>query len=272
MAMICPHLTQEQAVHAFTTGNGAVAAPPLRVRGTLQILCYHRGSVEEVKGLVDGKYSTIRTKNHPPLLFRSSATSADNTPHTAEARQFAEDNWGDKLVNDTWTEVVLFNVEDPTDLVNDRYHTDQPRTKAILYIALNREINTLINDKSKPESELFDEAIVEMTLDVAVWDEIRGGRGGYAEYNCAHCGDGLNLSFCSGCGHKFKDNFFRKGWHTPLSRRMVKFLRDNRHEFAVDPKIARTAEQRRFAELGTRASGWQTDFLRQQGYPHHPGA
>ena len=32
MAMLCPHLTDEEAVEAFTTDSGYVACPPLRIR------------------------------------------------------------------------------------------------------------------------------------------------------------------------------------------------------------------------------------------------
>ncbi|MFY9457431.1 MAG: hypothetical protein WAP23_00660 [Candidatus Spechtbacterales bacterium] len=263
MATLCPHLTAEEAVKAFTTDSGYVACPPLRIRHGFQTLFYHKEWVEEIKvwGIVDGKETQTVTgiKNHPALLSwsyanRTPASYADGKSHgdvfspckhMDRAMKFAEDNWGEELILDNWVSVVEFYIQDPTDLVNDRYHTDYPRTKAVLYVAMNRYLNEVINDRSKPKSELFDDSISEMTLDLAVWHEIKGGRGGFTNFNCAHCGAGLLLSSCAGCGHRFRDDKFRCGWYTPLSRRMVTFLREKGHEFTVDPEIAWTKELER---------------------------
>jgi predicted amidophosphoribosyltransferase len=82
-----------------------------------------------------------------------------------------------------------------------------------------------------------------MTLDPIIWDELKCGRAAYTEYNCANCGAGLLTTHCSGCGHQFRDNQGRCGWEVPLSRKMVAFLRENGHEFMVDPEIAWRKEQ-----------------------------
>lgn len=261
MAMLCPHLTAEEAVQAFTTGSGYVAVPSLRIRHGFQIVSHQREWVEEIRGwgVVNGQDTriVIGSKNHPAQLNwscagRTLASYADGMSHgdvfapythADRAMKFAEDHWGDELILDDWVCVVEIFVQDPTDLVTDRYHTDYPRTKAVLYIALSRDLGKIMNDHSKPESDLFDEAIAQMTLDRFVWHEIKGGRGGYTEFNCAHCGAGLELSGCSGCGHRFRDDQYRCGWHTPLSRKMVAFLHDHGHLFKVDPEIARTKER-----------------------------
>ncbi|OGM96076.1 MAG: hypothetical protein A3B86_00875 [Candidatus Yanofskybacteria bacterium RIFCSPHIGHO2_02_FULL_38_22b] len=270
MARMCPHLTQDQAVKAFTTGEGYVACPPLRVRHRFQILSYRKEWVEEIKvsRVKDGTEdaSVTGTKNYPPRLdwsyaSRTLASYADgkshgdvfgNYQHMDEAMKFAEANWGADLILDDWNSIVEFYVQDPTELVNDRYHKDYPRTKAVLYVTLNRELNEVINDHSKPQSELFDDAISQMTLDSVIWHELRGGRGGYTEFNCAHCGAGLSLSSCTGCGHRFRDDQFRCGWNTPLSQKMVAFLREKGHAFEVGPEIAWETEQRHFAEISKR--------------------
>lgn len=259
MARMCPHLAQDQAVAAFTTGGGFVACPPLRVRNGFQILSYRKEWVEEIKVWRRDTQVVTGTKNHPPRLDwsyagRTPASYANgkshgdvfgNYKHVDEAVKFAEDNWGAELVLDDWVSVVEFYIQDPTDLVNDRYHTDYPRTKVALYVTLNRDWNEIINDRSKPESELIDEAISQMTLDPVVGYEIKGGRGASTEFNCAHCGAGLLLSSCTGCGHRFRDDHFRCGWYTPLSRKMVAFLRESGHDFAVDPEIAWKKERQR---------------------------
>lgn len=268
--MVCPHLTTEEAVRAFTTDSGYVACPPLRIRHGFQIVSYHKEWVEEIKEwrVVNGKETrtTIGTKNHPAQLDwshtgRTLKSYADGKSqgetfsyhtHMDEAMKFAEDNWGDDLILDDWNCVVELYVQDPTDLVNDRYHRDYPRTKAVLRVALSRELSKVINNHSKPASELFDEAISQMALDHIVWDELKGARSVYTQFNCAHCGAGLSLSSCTGCGYRFRDDHFRCGWDTPLSRKMVAFLRENGHELKVDPEIA-WAKEREDWERGQRA-------------------
>jgi len=160
-----------------------------------------------------------------------------------KAMKFAENNWGDELIMDDWVSIIEFYIQDPTDLVNDRYHCDYPRTKAVIRVTLNRDLNVISNDHSKPMSELLDEAISQMTLDHFVWQELKGGRGSFTMYNCANCGAGLLLTSCPGCGHQFKDDQLRSGWHTPLSRKMVAFLQQNNHEFKINPEIALEREQ-----------------------------
>lgn len=249
MSMLCPHLKPEDAVKAFTKGIGYVACPPLVVRDSFQIISYRKEWMETVKvsrvkdDVEDASVSGV--KNHPARLEWSYAGRSSSTYlNMDEAMKFAEDNWGDQLILDTWKSVVEIYVQDPTDLVNDRYHTDYPRTKAILRLMLGRDFNTIINDHTKPCSELLDDAIVAMTLDEVEWHEYKGGRGGYTEFNCANCGAGLSLTGCPGCGHRFGDDQFRCGWYTPLSRKMIAFLQASGHHFPVDPEIALSKERK----------------------------
>lgn len=261
MAILCPHLTAEEAVEAFTTGFGYVACPPLRIRHSFQVLSYQGEWVEETKAerIMDGQEIQVvtGTKNHPALLSwsyarRTRASYSDGKSHgnvffphkhMDKAMKFAEDNWGDELILDDWVSAVELYVQDPTDLVNDRYHGGDPRTKAILYVTLNRNLGEIFNDHSRPRSEVFDDAIAQMTLDRVIGYELQNGHGRFPLFNCAHCGAGLMLSSCTGCGHRFYDNHFRCGWDTPLSRKMAAFLREKGHEFEVDPEIAWTKEQ-----------------------------
>lgn len=246
MALLCPHLTKEEAVEAFTVGKGYVACPSLRVHHSFQVINY---SKEYVFG----------RKNQPARLNYSFAqrtleSYADgklhgdvislNYPFIERAMKFSEDNWGEELILDNWIDVVNINVQDPTDLVNDCSLRNYPRTKAVIQVALNRRFNDIINDHSKPESELLDEAIVHIADDSIIQHEIKGGRGGYTEYNCAHCGAGLSLTKCTGCGHSYSDDFFRCGWDTPLPAKVVAFLHELGHGFAIDPEIARVKERK----------------------------
>lgn len=246
MAMMCPHLSPTEAVEALTTGSGHVACPPLRVDSAFQIIAYHSEWIERSldKGVLVG------TKNHPPTLRWAYAGRLGGTAtykHADSAIEFAKGNWSKDLTAVTWQDSVEIYVQDPADLVNDRYHRDYPRTKAVLYMVLGREWGQLQHG-SKPQSVLIDEALVEMTLDQHVWHELQGGQSSYTEFNCAHCGSGLGLSGCPGCGHRFRDDQFRTGWNTPLSHKMVAFLRENGHQFAIDPQVAWDNERKWFAQ------------------------
>jgi hypothetical protein len=250
MAKLCPHLTADEAVKAFTTDSGHVACPSLRIRHGFQIVSYHKEWVEEIKvprvknGTEDA--SVTGTKNHPARLDwsyagRTRESYADDKSHGEtfspcrhmdEAMRFAESNWGGGLILDNWTSVVEFYVQDPTELVGC------PQTKAMLYVTLGRDLNKINNDLSKPGSELLDEAVLQMTNDHVIWAELEGGRGVFTEANCANCGAGLGRSGCFSCGHRFRDDGIRGASCTPLSRKMVAFLREIGHEFKVDPEIA----------------------------------
>lgn len=252
MAMVCPHLTPDEAEEAFTA-YGSIACPPLRIRNAFQTISYYKERVERATtpGSQDRTeaVSVTGTKNRPARLSwsfpgRTRAHSADGKPHgntfvhADRAIRFAEDHWKNRLILDKWDSVIEFFIQDPADLVNDRYHADSPRTKAILYVVLNRDLNEILIDSSKPESELFDDAIALMTLDYFIWQELKGGRGAFTEYNCARCGTGLSLTSCTGCGYQFLYDGIRCGWDTPLSRRMVAFLGNHGHQFAIDPAVA----------------------------------
>jgi hypothetical protein len=272
MAMLCPHLTTAEAVKAFNTRSGYVACPPLLIKHSFQIVSYSNEWVEQIKvsrvknSEVDA--CVVGTKNHPSCLNYSGANRtlrsyADGKrrgdvflkyPGMYKAMKFAEENWGSELILDDWVDVMTIYIQDPTDLFNDLYHKDQPRTKMVLYVTYNRDWNELINDGSKPESELMDDAVSQMTVDRVIYSELKGGRGGFTEFNCAHCGYGLNLTGCDGCGYRFDDNHYRSGWYTPLSRKMVEFLRQNGHEFKVDPELAWAKERQNWESYQERVN------------------
>ncbi len=252
LAAFCPHLSREQAVEAFLEGDGYVAVPPLLVAWGHHVLHYSGEWVEEVKVWREGTRVVTGTKNHPTMLHwafskRTLESYSDGKPHgdvfhpspyMEEAMEFAEQHWGDRLILDDWVDVGEFIVQDPTDLVTNIYFQDQPRTKAVVRWATSRAWNEIHNDHSRPESVQIDEALVQLTLDRFIGAELKGGRGGYTDYNCANCGSGLGLHGCSGCGHWFRDNHMRCGWDTPLPAKVVELLRQSGHTFSIDPSVA----------------------------------
>ncbi len=243
---VCPHLTPEQVLIAFTPKEDKetayVAAPPMRIRHGHLVVSYWGGD-----------------KEHEPRLdfafsHRTLASYADGKPHgdvfyhvthQEEAMAYAEAHWDDRLILDTWVATGEFYVQDPTDLSERGY----PKTKFIVRWTTSRDLNDIMNDWSRPQSEQFDDAIIELAVDEFVGSELKGGRGGYTEFNCAHCGAGLDLTGCHGCGHRFEDNHFRSGWNTPLPRKVVAFLQSQGHAFGKDPEIAWETERRRWEEI-----------------------
>ncbi|MDD4601925.1 MAG: hypothetical protein PHQ46_12900 [Negativicutes bacterium] len=258
MAMLCPHLTVEEAVEAFTIGSGEVACPPLKVRHSFQVIALRKERVDNFTG--SESYGKVIPKYLSLPFVRTDKSYADGRgqsidkpyKHMGKAMAFAEANWGNELVLDDWKSIVEFYVKDPTDLINGR-----PRITAVFRVALSRDFNEIVaEDYSKPRSELLDDAISQIALNPFVSQEIRGRRGGFEEHNCAHCGAGLLVSSCVSCGHKFRDNGCRSGWYTPLSRKMVAFLRENGHKFAVDPEIAWAKERK----------SWEEDCLKHEEF------
>src|SRR6185436_19699202 len=111
MALLCPHLTTEQALAAFNSGSGYVACPSLRVKNAFQIVSFLKESTGPAilkysyAGRTPESYDNIK-KRGEFLIY----------PHTAEAIEFANTNWGDELILDTWVDVSEFHIEDPSDL------------------------------------------------------------------------------------------------------------------------------------------------------------
>jgi len=256
MATICPHLTLEQAVAAFTTKEHSnyVACPPIKIKGAFQIVSLSEEWVEEVKVHRQGDPNVVEgKKTHPPALryafaCRTPASYANGKSHEdafteyahmEEAIAYAEENWGDELILDDWIDYVRMYVQDPSDLDE----CESPKTKAVVHLTTYRGWNTIINDHGKPESVVINDAIAVMTLDPFEAYEVKGGRGGYTEFNCAYCGGGLGLNHCHSCGQQFRDDYFRCGWYTPIPQKIVELLEESGHIFQMDPMIARRRER-----------------------------
>jgi len=249
IASLCPHLKPEEAVSALSAGH-CVACPPLMVRGTSQMIYYRPEWVEDIR--VGGK--VVSRKNHPAELDRVPVLRMSLVcyPEAERAMAFAEANWGAELVSDNgWGSFLRICIQDALDPVNDRYHENSPRTKAVLYVALTYGRDDISNDWSQPKSVLTDNAIAQMTLDEMVWDELRGDQYYLTAYNCAHCGSavGHGASFCAACSRKFPDDGVRCVTSTPLSQKMVAFLQKQGHVFTVDPEITWQKERTSFVEM-----------------------
>ena len=245
MAMVCPHLRKEQAIAAFNNGSGCVACPPLRIRGGFQIIHFY----EESEGC--SSVLELGSAGRTRQSYKDGSSHSDmfcEYNHVGKAIKFAEDNWSDELILVSWESTIEIVIQDPSKLVQSGFQKNQPETVMSLYVALNRSPNEIRNDHSRPEIELIDDAIVEMTFDTKIWHELEGGLNSYFHSNCAYCGDGLGLSVCEGCGHKFKDNGYRSGPASPLSEKMVEFIQQNGHVFEQDPNIVLDRERNNYEQ------------------------
>ncbi len=251
MAALCPHLTREQAIAAFTGGEkGYMACPPLRIRGAFQIVSFTDAFIDPLHESGPQPYPpqlTYLFASRTPRSYadgQSHGNTCTGYKHMAEAIAYAERVWDDELIIDAWTDVSEFIIQDPTDLTPSGY----PKTKAMLYVCFDRKLGDLLDSPTQPLSILIDEAVTEMTLDKHVHYELKGYRGGGTEFNCAHCGGGLGLSSCYGCGLRYTDNKTRGSTDIPLTRKMVDFLQANGHVFGQEPEIAWHIEAQRHEE------------------------
>ena len=242
MARMCPHLTKEEVVNAFRNGifgafdSTYVACPSLRVRGAFQIVCF-----EKANG------------NQPAKLrwaFTGRIGYGPEYPHTAEALKFAEDNWGKHLIDNTWLEVAEVRIMDPTDLVyGELYPGGVPKTVMTVIAVMNKRSEKMSFDHSRPRNELFDETIIEMSVDPLISEELKSGRGPYTYYFCGFCGSGFEPSYCSGCDNGFEGGYFEdRASRMALPPKLVEFARQNGHIFRKDPKIALEKELKGFRE------------------------
>ena len=232
MLSVCPHLTRKQALDGLMgSESGYIALPPLRIKHSYRVANYYPGNGTDLGPTFSGgKYG-----NHTLASYADGKSHGDvfvDYAFVAEAMAYAEEHWPEELILDTWTDFQEVYVQDPTDL-NERGY---PRTKFVVSLGLGRPWNELINDHTKPKVEQWDDAIIIASVDPLISAELKGGRGGFTEFNCAHCGGGLGLTACTSCGATFHDDHFRCGWHTPLPTKLIKLLRDNGHEFALDPE------------------------------------
>jgi len=236
-----PHLTAGEISDVLTLEEGkyskSVAVPPLRVDGAFQIVSFEREYKRD-----DGTVIPVRLR----WSYSGRKNSSTKYAHSGKAVDFARENWGSDLVEDTWEDYTQIILDDPTNLHQSGYSKGSPKTKAVVRFTTNRPWNDIINDHSKPESQVIDDAIAEMTTSYLVGQELKGSRGGYSDFNCAYDGAGLGLSGCGECGNRFRDNQFRSGWFTPLPSKLADLLISEGFKFGQDPVIAREKEAQLF--------------------------
>lgn len=125
------------------------------------------------------------------------AINEDDVLYRNEAREFADAAWRGDLKDRPFAEAAVVYLQDPATLA----------VEGAVYIGLNRPLEEIWADKSKPMSELFNEAIIEVTGDRLLLREMAAVTGHYVSpmFHCVNCGCPLadNIS-CDGCKNKFR--------------------------------------------------------------------
>ncbi|MFA6096000.1 MAG: hypothetical protein WC788_00045 [Candidatus Paceibacterota bacterium] len=237
IAKLCPHLAAEEIERMFNQSDTMfIACPSLKVRGAFQII-----------------YLEPAAKNQPVTLrwgHTGKINYAPEYPYTAEAIKFAEDNWGKYLIDDSWSEVAEVRIMDPTDLVyGELYPGGAPKNVMTIIAIMSQRSEVMSRDHSRPRNKLFDEAIIEMSTDPLISEELKDGRHPYTYYFCGFCGSGFEPSYCPGCDNGFEGGYFEdRASRMALPPKLAEFARQNGHVFKKDPKIALEKELKGFRE------------------------
>ncbi len=218
-----------------------IAAPPIRVRGNVHMIEY---------GMVTESESGLPRKMLSYAYPHRIKDNEGRYPFANSANAYAEAHWPSELINDTWETVGVIVLDDPTQIDQRGY----PQTVGQLWWGLSAELNDLINQHHAPTSVIIDDHLVILTNNSLEAREMKGGRGGYTDFNCANCGAALSLNHCRNCGFTFRDDNFRCGGFSPLTPKMVSYLTTHGHIFGMDPEIALKKEALKFQEyFGSKA-------------------
>jgi hypothetical protein len=161
-----------------------------------------------------------------------------------EAREYAEKNWGDRLISGEQTQGIKVYLVDPR----------SGAVEKCFYILLSKPMSILNRKKPEPKSRSIDKAIVDASPDKLVFLEWEKKKCAVAPafYHCNSCGCGFDaLLRCKGCGERFafdtEDFPFKwPGLGCPLPSKISSLLKGEMGEgyFSTDPVIFRAKEAR----------------------------
>lgn len=219
IAVLCPHLPVALAKRVLFDEHRSLGCPPLRVDGRCQVISYapHARRVN--------------------LSFPSSAKNG--VALASDAAAFAAQHWGERLIHDTWTSVLMIYVDDPAQLNAHGF----PKTQHVIFAALLQEYRDLLSDE-RVSSEAISASIADVTMHWISGREYGGDRSPRVARCCARCGDGLGICQCFGCGLLFTDDGVSSGTTHPLPQGFAELLvKQLGHVFARDPRLAQERER-----------------------------
>jgi hypothetical protein len=171
-----------------------------------------------------------------------------------EAMEYAQEQWGESLVQEPVREVIQVHLEDP---VNKR--GSLLTSVKDVYFATSRSWEDMLEDGSEPLSRVIDKAIIKGTVFITEPYIISRGENGlmFEElttdccerevYNCSNCGGGIKPKRCRGCRAEYIS--VGRDWKTPLPQKIVEVLEADGHVFKIKPVHARHDEKVLFQEL-----------------------
>ncbi len=235
-----PHLTekdvakllslQKEGVHTF------VAVPSLKVKGMAQIVLfepeqYEKSTREVLPASIDWCGSTIEQKKEY-LFFK-------------EAIAYAQNNWGEKLVEPDWKEFFHFHLHDPSQLDIEGHSSCM---EDVCFVT-DKNLEELLSDTSKPTSKVLNDAIIEVTNSDLIASELKSKLQRNEFMICANDGSGLTYEHCDTCGYEYNDDNYREIWDLPLPKKIEDFLVNQGYQFQISPELARTQELKFFQSL-----------------------
>lgn len=203
-------------------------------------LAFVRGSVRTVS-LYPGSHRGGK-EYHPKLVTRVFGPSYSGVSGVLVgqdlAYEYAEQNWGDELIDPTWVEHVVFNL----------YRQDNHKSGAVpdvtAFVALSCRWNTILNDHSQPHSVLVDKAIVHATLSPVFGAEMVACGAGYVRSNCLRCGGGFELGRAHTC-----EKLLSSSSYTALPPKVAALLSGNGYRVLKGIEKLWSMEAERHAQL-----------------------
>jgi hypothetical protein len=254
VAAVAPYLEQGEVqgmMHRVANGGKVqFAAPPVLVKGT-----YHLFTLEPPHGTLSTclGYRLLRRQPLPihPSYVQDESRNFGQHPHADRAMNFALQHWGEALVADDAVANFRTVLQDPTEFDEGR-----PKTIMVIYCALRRSHEEIVCDQSAPQSNVLNEAIVQMTHFSFVARENRSYSAG--DYNCSRCGGILGLTGCDTCKAFYSDDGIRGArLPTVLPARVVDYAVALGHNFTGDLQEVRETERQRWRQ---RKGGISTDL------------
>lgn len=174
-------------------------------------------------------HAVAEAGNLTPEQFKAamkSALSHELDESKKERTMLTEGDNTVKFLTDTvhYAEIQL---DDPSTHTNNGH----PKTKATVWIGLNRSYHDIINDRTRTPRFIAGDEVTSVFFERADYYEAANGKAPFLQFNCSRCGSGLSLNKCNGCGHEFKDDKFRSGGAPALSKEVIELIKAKQTEF-----------------------------------------
>lgn len=178
---------------------------------------------DDITCLTNVLYAVAEAGNLTPEQFKAAMKSALSEELSESKEERAMLTEGDntlKFLADT-VHYVEIQLDDPS--THDK--RGSAKSKATVWIGLNRSYHDIINDRERTPRFIAANEVTSVLFTRAEHYEIADGKAPFLQFNCSRCGSGLSLNKCNGCGHEFKDDHFRSGGAPALSKEIIEMIK-----------------------------------------------